>query len=87
MGSESTQEVEVTVEGTITRLMPCGAHGEHAPGGMILDDGTFVEIGGDVPAGMRVIQNPNGYCHDCPDCASTPTVQETLERTVTRHVL
>lgn len=83
----SSQEVEVTVEGTITRLVPCAAHAEHAPGGMILDDGTFVEVGGDLPSGRSVAVNPNGYDHRCPDCAATPTREETLERTVTRHVL
>lgn len=87
MSEASTQEVEVTVEGTVTRLMPCDVHAAQSPGGMRLDDDRIVEIGVDVPEGRRVIQNPNGYHHSCRDCAATPTKQETLERTVTRHVL
>ena len=85
--SEASQEVEVTVEGTITRLMPCPQHAASPPRAMVLDDGMRVPLGGDIPAGRRVARNPNGFSHDCPNCAATPAVQETLERTVTRHVL
>lgn len=87
MSEAGTQEVEVVVEGTVTRLVPCAEHGEHATGFMVLDDGVLVEIGGDVPEGRRVAQNPNGYDHACPDCSITQPTYETLERTVTRHVL
>jgi hypothetical protein len=87
MSEATSQEVEVTVEATITRLLPCPAHAGSVPRCMVLDDGMRVPVGGSIPAGRRVAQNPNGYHHDCPDCASTPTKQETLERTVTRHVL
>lgn len=87
MSDASTQEVEVTVEGVITRLMPCATHSLGATGGMTLHDGTWLAEGSDLPEGARVVRNPNGFDHRCPDCAGMPTRQETLERTVTRHVL
>lgn len=86
MSEAGTQEVEVTVEGTITRLMPCALHAGYATGRMETSHGS-IEIGGDLPAHAQVFQNPNGFNHNCSDCARTPTTQETLERTVTRHVL
>jgi hypothetical protein len=86
MSEASTQEVEVTVEGVITRLMPCALHAGRATGRMETSYGS-IEVGGDLPAGAQVFQNPNGFNHHCTDCAATPTAQETLERTVTRHVL
>ena len=60
----STQEVEVT----ITRLAPCPRHAAKAPGCMVADSGLRVPVGGKLPPGARVVMNPNGYRHDCPDC-------------------
>lgn len=85
-GVAGTQEVEITVEGTITRLMPCALHASRATGSMETTHGS-ISVGGDLPAGARVMQNPNGFNHDCPLCAKTPTREEPLERTVTRHVV
>lgn len=87
MTDVKSQEVDVTVEGVITRLLPCEHHAALATGDAWLASGGVLGIDQAVPAGDRVVQNPNGYRHDCADCASAPTMQETLERTVTRHVL
>lgn len=73
MSQEASQEVEVTVEGVITRLVPCPDHAASATGQMVWD-------------GERALRNPNGYHHDCDACKATPTTTEALERTVTRHV-
>lgn len=72
--SNHTQEVEVAVEGVITRLMPCALHAGQATGEHVMSN-------------EKCIANPNGYHHDCPACATTPTKQEALERTVTRHAI
>lgn len=85
-GVESSQEVEVTVEGVITRLNPCALHAGQATGRMETTRGSLA-VGSSLPAGARVTQNPNGFNHDCELCAKTPRTQETMERTVTRHVL
>jgi hypothetical protein len=86
MSEAGTQEVEVTVEGVITRLMPCPLHASRATGRMETSHGSL-EVGTDLPEGCQVHQNPNGFNHHCPQCAQTPTQAEELERTVTRHVL
>lgn len=87
MSHASSQEVEIVVEGTITRLVPCGKHSAEAPGEMVLSDGSRLAVGEGVPEDAYVVQNPNGFHHECAECARTPTQQEALERTVTRHVL
>lgn len=69
MAHESTQEVEITVEGVVTRLVPCAVHAQDPPG---------------VQEERR---NPNGYDHDCEMCFATPTTEERIERSVTRHVV
>lgn len=86
MSSNASQEVEVTVEGVVTRLAPCALHAGRATGRMETSHGSL-EVGSDLPAGAQVFQNPNGFNHHCADCAKTPTTEEALERTVTRHVL
>jgi hypothetical protein len=80
----TSQEVEVEVVGVITRLIPCASCADDATGGSTLDNGEWQAIGEDVPAGRRIVRNPNGYRHDCAACKATPTMQETLERVVTR---
>jgi len=60
---DASQEAEVEVRAVVTRLAPCLGHEFAATGEHVFERGICV-------------QNPNGYRHDCPDCAATTTKQE-----------
>lgn len=66
MSYDASQEAIVTVEGTVHRLAPCDKHAPHATGESVRERGV-------------VVQNPNGYRHDCAECAAGPEILEPLE--------
>lgn len=70
MSEDSTQEAEITIEGVITRLVPCPEHEGTGDGEQHYDG-----------AG-RPMQNPNGYRHDCGACLHTPRQTEQIEGVV-----
>ena len=66
MSFDANQEAEVSITGTIHRLLPCSRHEACGTGETVVERGV-------------IVQNPNGYRHDCPDCAGIPTHEEALE--------
>lgn len=66
MSFDANQEAEVTITGTVHRLFPCEKHALVATGESVVERGM-------------VVQNPNGYRHDCKACTGNPEIIEPLE--------